>query len=174
MKHGHQQPAGTKTSLNARRIGVWSSKTEGTARKSPGKRGPLTTVFHALLVVPMHLLMLSVSFVWKSGSEHTPPPPPAACLFPCPCTCWPLLAMAAWNLASGSWWFQVSRPVTLLSRRGVRLSSCIRQPPADAGGLSRRAPLSQAPELHLLIGIEIRNQFRIQSEPLRHSPAHLA
>lgn len=58
----------------------------------------------------------------------TPTPPPAARLFPCPCTCWPLLAMAAWNLASGSWWFQVSRPVTLLSRRGVRLSSCIRQP----------------------------------------------
>lgn len=119
--------------------------------------------------------LCSVWVLCGNQDQNTPPPPPpAACLFPCPCTCWPLLAMAAWNLASGSWWFQVSRPVTLLSRRGVRLSSCIRQPPADAGGLSRRAPLSQAPELHLLIGIEIRNQFRIQSEPLRHSPAHLA
>ena len=96
----------------------------------------------------------------------------AACSRESPfCLC---LAIAAWNLASGSWWFQVSRPVMMLSRRGVRLSSSIRQPPADTQGLSLSALLSQAFELHLLIGVEIRNKFRIQIKTFRCFPSHLA
>lgn len=43
----------------------------------------------------------------------------------------PRLAVAVWNLASGSSWVQESRPVKRRSRRGVRLSPSISQPPAD-------------------------------------------